>query len=204
MAKKSFLYKFGRVVVPPIFKLLYSYKIKNKNCLPKEGNYIICANHLSYKDPLLVALSQNRQIYFMAKDELFRHKLLGKLLTSLGTFAVKRGVSAGSALNYAEELLQQKELVGIFIEGTRSKDGNLLSPKSGAALIAYKTNTPVLPVSISTKGGGKLKAFHRITVNCGEPLSIQDMGMITGARKEFRQASRVIMDKIEALRDEDI
>lgn len=204
MAKKSLLYKIGKVIVPPIYKLIYFYKIKNKNCLPDTGRYIVCANHLSYKDPLLVALSQKRQIYFMAKEELFRFKSLNKIITAAGAFAVKRGVGSESALKYAEDLLNDGELVGVFLEGTRSKNGEPLSPKSGAALLAYQTKTPVLPISLSTKGGGKLKAFHRITINCGKPLSLEDMGMISGDRKEFRKASRVIMDNIKALRNEDI
>lgn len=204
MAKRGFLYNFGKIVVPPIFKLLYFYKIKNKNCLPNTGSYIICSNHLSYKDPLLVALSQRRKIFFMAKQELFRSKFLNRLISSLGAFSVQRGAGAVDALEYAQGLLKKGNVVGIFIEGTRSRDGELLRPKSGAALIAYQTNTPVLPISISAKGGGKLKLFHRITVNCGKPIMPEELGMTTGDRKEFRQATRIIMENITRLRKEDI
>lgn len=94
--------------------------------------------------------------------------------------------------------------MGIFIEGTRSKDGNLLKPKSGAAMLAYKAQVPVMPVSISTKGGGVLKLFHRVTISCGQTVTPEELGITEGTGPQFREASRKIMELISALRQQDI
>ena len=74
MGQSKLLYGFGKVVCTPIFKVLYRYKVVNKNNIPPEGGYIIACNHLSNIDPVLLGLGQKRRIFFMAKDELFKNK----------------------------------------------------------------------------------------------------------------------------------
>ena len=202
--KGTALYRFGRIVCLPIFKLLFRMRFQNRNCLPPSGRVIICCNHISLKDPVFLALAQNRQVNFMAKAELFHNAFLAKLITSLGAFPVHRGEKDSKAISTAETLLQNDEVLGIFIEGTRSKDGNLLRPKSGAAMLAYQTGAPVLPMCISCKGGRLPKLFQRVTVSCGQLMSVEQLGLFHGTGAEFRNASRMIMDKIQEMRERDI
>lgn len=200
--KSSMFYSFLRILIMPIFKMLYFFDCKGKKNFPKTGNYIICANHTSLKDPIFLALSFKRQIFFMAKSELFENKIFSNILLKLGAFPVKRGKHDVNSILNTEALLQSKKAVGIFIEGTRSKNGKLLKPKSGAAMISYKTNTPIIPVAISQKNGKIPSLFHKVTINVGSPLSPQELGILNGTSLEYRNASRKIMEEIKKLIEE--
>ncbi len=197
MTKNSRFYHFLRVLFGPLVTFLCRVKFINKKNIPEKGAYILASNHISGMDPLYMIIGQRRQIFFMAKAELFDNKLLGGFLRSMGCFPIARGRSDISSIKHFEQILQNENLMGIFIEGTRSKDGKFLPPKNGVSLIAYNSKTPVIPVCITKKG------FFKI-VHFGEPLSLYDMGLKTGASKELREATRIIMDNIKSLREQDI
>ena len=65
-------YRFGRGLLMPFYKLLFWYKINGRENVPNDGAYIVCSNHLSNNDPVLLGLAMKRQIFYMAKAELFR------------------------------------------------------------------------------------------------------------------------------------
>ena len=197
MNKGSRVYHFLRSFFGPFIVFLYRVKFINKKNIPENGAYILASNHVSSMDPLYIIIGQRRQIFFMTKAELFDNKLLGGFLRYMGCFPVSRGKSDKASIKHFEEILQSKNLMGIFIEGTRSKDGEFLPPKNGVSLIAYNSKTPVVPVCITKKG------FFKI-VHFGEPLSLDDMGLKTGASKELREATRIIMDNIKSLREQDL
>ena len=100
--KMSPLYAVGKVLLYPIFKLLFFFKVSGKENIPDNGGYILCSNHLSNCDPVLLGLAQKRQIFYMAKAELFKNKFLGGIIRALGAFPVERGAGDGKAINMAE------------------------------------------------------------------------------------------------------
>lgn len=202
--KKNPLYCFGKAVVTPLFKLLFRYQINNKNNLPEQGGYLLCCNHLSLKDPVFLALGQKRQVYYMAKEELFHNRFFSALIRALGAFPVHRGSGDSRAINNAETLLEEGKVLGIFLEGTRSKNGELLRPKSGAAMMAFQTGKPVVPACISCKGGRLPRLFRKVTVSYSDPVTPEELGLKEGTGTEFRNASRKIMDIISAMREKDI
>ncbi|MBQ1659019.1 MAG: 1-acyl-sn-glycerol-3-phosphate acyltransferase [Clostridia bacterium] len=203
MKRRNPIYVVGRILVIPIFKLLFFYKVNGKKNLPKTGPFIVCSNHLSNYDPVFLALTQKRQIYYMAKAELFKNKFLSWLIRTLGAFPVERGAGDGKAINQAEEVVNDGRLLGIFIEGTRSKTGEFLRPKSGAAIIAHQMNVPVIPVCITPKNK-KVKVFQKVTISWGKPMSVEELGLKNGGGEEYRNASRKIMDEIKKLRENDL
>lgn len=204
MGQSKALYAVGRVVCTPIFKALYRYKVINKDAIPKDGKgYLIACNHLSYSDPVLLGLSQKRPTFFMAKSELFKNKFFAWLIRSLGAFPVERGAGDGKAINTGEELLQQGNLVTIFIEGGRSKTGELMRPRSGAALVALQTGTPVVPACITVVGNPK-HTFAKRVIHIGEPITVEELGLTTGDRRELKNASEKIMSKIREFREQDL
>lgn len=181
----------------PFFKIIFRMKYIDRENVPAEGAYILASNHTNAVDPILLGMGLKRQILFMAKEELFKNKFLNWFLRKLGAFPVERGKADTGSIRHFEEKLEQGALMGIFIEGTRSKDGEFLKPKNGCSLIAYDTKTPVIPVC-HTKIG------KRVWYHFGKPLSIEDLGFENGGAREFRNASRIIMDHIKALREEDL
>lgn len=199
MKKAPFFYRFMRGLVRPLLKMLYRYRIKGAENLPSEGKCILCPNHIHAFDPAFLIVSQKRQIRFMAKAELFENKLLAFLLKKLGAFPVVRGAGDGKALEQAQKILRSDEVFGIFIEGSRSKTGELLRPRAGAALMAFKTGAPVVPCCI-TPQKGKLSLFSKTLVTYGKPITAQELGFVEGAPSELRNASRLIMEKISEMR----
>lgn len=202
--KRSPLYVIGRALLIPIFKLLFFYKINGKENVPNDGPYIICSNHLSNCDPVFLSITQRRQIYYMAKIELFKNPFMGWLYRQLGAFPVQRGAGDGKAINEAENIVRDGKLLGIFIEGTRSKTGEFLRPKAGAAIVAHQMNVPVVPVCITPKKK-KVRAFQKVIISVGKPITPQELGLEGEAGGEaYRSASRKIMEEIQKLREKDL
>lgn len=195
--KRNHFYFFWRAVLLPFFKLIYRMKYVGRENVPENGAYILASNHRLATDPIMLGMGLKRQVLFMAKEELFKNKFLSWFLRKLGAFPVSRGKADTGSIRHFENALENGALMGIFIEGTRSKDGEFLPPKNGCSLIAWDTKTPVIPVC-HTKIGSRT-VFH-----FGKPLSLEDMGFEKGGAREFRNASRVIMDHIKALRAEDL
>ena len=136
-------------IVSPIFYTYFRGQIYGAEKVPQSGSYIIVSNHASNLDPPLIGIATRRPIAFMAKEELFKIPGLKTLITLCGAYPVKRDASDLAAIKSAMKSINQGWLAGVFLEGTRTKDGKINDPKLGAALIAAKTQTPLIPVSIS-------------------------------------------------------
>ncbi len=202
--KRTPLYAFCKIFIQWFIKCFFRYSARDQNNLPKSGRAIVCCNHVSNSDPIRLAFTQHRQIFFMAKAELFHNRALALLFRSLGAYPVQRGKGDKGAINKAGDLLEKEQVLGIFIEGTRSKTGELLQPKSGAVMLAQKYNAPILPCCITAEGGKVPKPFHKCTVSYGELIQPEELGIVEGTGAELRNASRLVMSKIAELRDRDI
>ena len=153
---KSFLPRTDRIfyhfvrflVVNPIFGLYFRGRVTGAELVPREGKLVIVSNHASVFDPPLLASAIPRPISYMAKEELFQQSVLSKLISSLGAYPVNRQGFDRRAIKQAISQLEQGWAIGIFIEGTRTADGRVHDPKLGAALIAAKTQAPLLPVCL--------------------------------------------------------
>lgn len=173
-----------------IFGLLGGTTVRGLENVPKTGSVILAPVHVSYIDPMLVGCTSPRALRFMAKEELFKG-LLGWLLRSVGSFAVKRGETDTSAIRYALETLQEGNALMLFPEGTRG-DAQTLGPfQPGVAMMAKKTNAQVVPVGIGGSEkmlpkGGKLRRA-RLTIVYGEPFTYQELEGQFG-KKEAREA----------------
>jgi 1-acyl-sn-glycerol-3-phosphate acyltransferase len=200
----SWLYNFAFHGLRWFFCTLMPFRVRNNERMPQSGGVILCSNHLSNTDPIRVAYSQTRQINFMAKAELFHFRPVGAVLRALGAFPVVRGKGDKSAINTAHEILRRGDVLGIFIEGTRSRDGNLLPPKSGAVLIAHNCNVPILPCCITAKNGGLPKLFRRCIISYGELIRPEELQIEHGTPSELRAASKLVMSRIAALREESL
>lgn len=198
MGYKPKFYTAIKIVVAPFLKMIYRTKYINPHNVPKEGAYIFAGNHISAVDPIIMAVGQkHRNIQFMAKAELFKNPILRWFFLSIGAFPVDRGNSDRGAVRHFEDILSEGNLMGIFLEGTRSKTGEFLRPKSGAAMIAFDTKTPIIPVCQTKINGRRVCHF-------GEPMTLEELGFTTGGAREYREASRRIMEKLKEFREQDM
>lgn len=204
MAQSNALYVFAKSVCMPIFKVMYRYKSINSQAVPSTGGCIIACNHLGYSDPVLLGICQKRRVFFMAKIELFKNKFFGALIRALGAFPVERGAGDGKAIKTGEDLIREGNVMGIFIEGGRSKTGELMRPRSGCALVAQQMQVPVIPACITIIGNQK-NPFAKKIVHFGNPLTPEMLGLTPdGGRRELKNASTMIMDEIKKMREQDL
>lgn len=135
-------------VVSPVLHTYFRGRVYGADKVPKTGPLIVVSNHASDFDPPILANCVTRPVAFMAKEELFKMPGLSQAIRLYGAYPVKRGSADRSAIRAALQSLDNGWAVGIFLQGTRTPDARIPSPKVGAALIAAKANVPLLPVSL--------------------------------------------------------
>lgn len=177
-------YKIIRDILAIIVRPLYRMEIKGRDNLPHKGSVIVVANHSSLMDPIFMGCSFNRQVRFMAKEQLFKVPILGQIIRWLGTFPVRRGAGDREALNLAQKVLADEEVLGIFPEGKRYKDGKIHPLRPGAALLAVKSGASVLPMYIANSYRLRFFRFPKIRIIIGPSFILESMG----SRKESARA----------------
>ena len=165
-------YYVASVVVRVVLKFLTRCQVRGMEHIPSQGPLLIVANHLSLADPPLLSVSLNRKkVIFMAKEELFRSRVIGYFISSFGAFPVHRGKLDRQAVRQAYQVLAEGSALVMFPEGRRSPNSQLRRAFPGSALVALRSGAPVLPVGIfgTEKIRGKTWFLHRprITVNVG-------------------------------------
>lgn len=189
------LYKFAKSLVWTALNPVYRFDIKGLEHFPKTGGILICTNHIDALDPPVVGITSPRPVHFMAKEELFNMPILKPLLPKVNAFPVKRGLSDREALRRALAILKGGDVMGIFPEGTRSKNGELGKGFSGAGFFALKGEADVVPCAII----GPYKPFKRLKVVYGEPIIMQPY---RDQKASADEVTTVIMERIQKLLDE--
>lgn len=209
MAKKrpvrrsNILYIIGRFILSIYYCIVFRLRVEGRENIPKTGPVLLCSNHMAKRDPVMLGVAvPRRQVCYMAKEELFENWFIGGLLRKLGAFPVRRGSGGADALADAYRILDGNGMVGVFIEGHRSKDGLLQRPKTGAALLAYRTKAPVVPVCITAEDGGLPRKFKMHVVKFGQPITAGTLHIPDESSLQLRKASRTIMASITQLREE--
>jgi 1-acyl-sn-glycerol-3-phosphate acyltransferase len=193
--------KYISRLIPNIFlSLIFRIRWHNSENVPENGAALLFSNHVGQFDMFLIAIKIKRWIYWMAKEELYKIRLLAVWLKGVGAFPVKRNTSDIRSARTVFKLLKEGKIVGIFPEGTRQKKwkSDLKSVKSGAALFALKAGVPLVPVAIK----GDYKLFRKIDVYYGKPYRLYEEPGKKYTRKELTEISRNIMINIYSLAEE--
>ncbi len=197
-------YSFCKTALSSILKSLFRVRVIGNENEPENGTLLLCSNHISMWDPLLIAVSlKNRQVRYMGKAELFKIPLLGLVLRTLGAFPVDRNGGDTAAIRKCIELLRSGECVGIFPQGTRHAgvDARNTEVKGGTGMCAYRGKSDILPVSIVTKSA-RIKPFKKTYIIIGEVIKYEDLGINEGDKEEFLGASQLIHERICDLIDQ--
>jgi 1-acyl-sn-glycerol-3-phosphate acyltransferase len=182
-------------------KFPYRLEARGVENVPAEGGAILAANHTSNFDPwpLGFPLWPHRQLYFMAKVELF-NPILGPPLRAGGAFPVRRGESDVQAVETAVRLCKEGKIVAMFPEGTRKSKGIVKKfehrPRTGSARIALAAGVPLVPAAI--KGTDRLLRLGRLKVAYGEPVPLDGLDGMT-PRDASQAATDVLMERIYEL-----
>ncbi len=168
-----FYHLFKWSVVSPMLHAYFRGRIYGAENVPQTGPLIVVSNHASDFDPPIVSCCMRRPVAFMAKEELFQVPVLKEAILLYGAYPVKRGAADRQALRAAMNYLEAGWATGVFLQGTRTPDARITDPKLGAALIAAKTQAPLLPVSLwgteaIIQTGNTLPSPVPVTVRIGE------------------------------------
>ncbi len=153
--------------------------------LPRTGGVILAPNHVSHLDPPAACCVIDRHVHCMAKEELFRNPLFGRLIRMLAAFPVRRGEGDTEAIRTAMRLVESGEVVLVFPEGTRGDAVSLQSINRGVAMLAKRTGAPVVPVGIvgthivMPRDKNRKPRKHPIVVAYGSPFTYKEVS--TGA-----------------------
>jgi len=190
-------YAFAKAILRPFFFLAYNYRVTGRENMPENGAYIVCANHISALDPILIALALPNKMHFMAKAELFRNKLLAALLSWLGAFPIKRGEADIKSIKTSLKLLNEGKVLGLFPEGTRNKSDELMT-EPGIAMLAIKAKVKVLPVAIISS----YRFFRKSKIKIGKPIDLSEYYDMKLGSDEYTKISLGIMSRINELKKE--
>jgi 1-acyl-sn-glycerol-3-phosphate acyltransferase len=197
-------YSFVAIASWPAFRGLFRLAAHGVDRLPAEGGFVLAANHASNLDPwpLGLPLWPKRQLFFMAKAELF-NPILGPPLRAGGAFPVRRGEADVEAVQKAVEICQGGGVVAMFPEGTRQRKGLRKKfehkPRTGAARIALKAGVPLVPAAL--KGTDRLSRLAKLEVAFGDPVPVNDLDGHPH-RVAYQIATERLMERIYALHED--
>ncbi|HWM08844.1 MAG TPA: 1-acyl-sn-glycerol-3-phosphate acyltransferase [Solirubrobacteraceae bacterium] len=167
------VYWVTRAFFQPFAHLYWRLSRIGREHIPAGGPVIFVSNHRSFLDPFVIGTIARRPMYYVAKQELFRHRLIGWYLNSMGAFPVRRGAGDADMLETARAILNRGDCVLIFAEGTRIRPGALGRPKRGLGRLALETGAPIVPLAVigteAVRKGWRIRP-HKVRIRIGQPL----------------------------------
>jgi len=190
----------SKLFVFPIYKFVLKGHLIGRDNIPQKDSFIMVSNHGSLLDPPLLGHAIGRNISFMAKAELFKIPFLGFIIKACGAYPVKRGIADKKTIKIACKKLSNDNSIGIFIDGTRQKNGRVNKPKQGAALLAFKNQKLLLPVAIVNshrliRFKFFIPLFSKIVIKVGKPVKPPK----SSSRDDLNFVTMDLQDKINNL-----
>jgi 1-acyl-sn-glycerol-3-phosphate acyltransferase len=197
------IYRIGYTAFNIFGKLLFNFKVYGRENLIEDGPAIIASNHQSFLDPPLVGMAHSKDIYYLARDTLFKNKIMGWILREVNSVPVDRNRGDVGAIKTILRTVKEGKRVIIFPEGTRSVDGNLQPARAGLGLVIAKTLAPVVPVRVFGSyevlpKSGKFR-FARLTVVIGKPIHFSVEEIRGEDRSIYQKLSERVMAEIAKL-----
>jgi len=190
----------SKLFVFPIYKFVFKGYLIGRDNIPQTDSFIMVSNHGSLLDPPLLGHALGRNISFMAKAELFKIPFLGFIIKACGAYPVKRGIADKNTIKTACKKLSNDNSIGIFIDGTRQKNGRVNKPKQGAALLAFKNQKLLLPVAIVNshrliRFKFCIPLFSKIVIKVGKPVQPPQ----SSSRDDLHSVTMLLQDRINNL-----
>ncbi len=192
MLKKGFLGLLKFLFSHFLFRVKY-YGLEN---IDNAGKCVVCPNHSTIFDPFWVYF-KSKDMWIMAKAELFKNKIMAALLKAYNVFPIKRGQRDASSLLHSINVIENNDNAKllIFPEGTRiKKDKERGRAKVGPVYIASKAGVPIIPVHITKNP----KLFSKVVVVFGEPIVLPEN--VHDTKEEMQKYSDIVLDKIYELK----
>ncbi|MFR2535031.1 MAG: (d)CMP kinase [Clostridia bacterium] len=197
---KLFEQKVIKAFLGGVYRLVYRVKIVGNQNVAEEGAFIICANHINYLDAAAIVLFTKRKVNFIAKEDLFNHRILNWLAHVFDIIPINRGTQDLESMKRSIKTLNAGGILGIFPEGTRKGIAKGGKAKTGAAYMAIRTGTPVIPVGIA----GSFKPFTKVVMQYGKPMDFGEYQSKTPEKETLEKVSNEIMNQIIMLTNQEV
>lgn len=196
------LYYIGWIVTRIITKLFFRIKIYGRENIPKDGGFIIGSNHISFYDPPIIGSWNRRQIYFLAKHDLFKIPVLGFVIKRCNAIPVKRGVIDRSAIENTIEIINNNYGITIFPEGTRSLTDDFLPAKPGIGIAALQAKCPIVPTYLH--GNNSLKdcfwGRKKMSITFGKPILFEVYADLIPEKESYLKVAQDVMAEVAKLK----
>ncbi len=196
-----------RIFLQAYFRLRHGLRVYGAENVPREGGVIIVSNHASFLDPPLIGCSLwHRNVCFMARDTLFQHAFGRWWANAVGVLPINRDKGDIRALKQAMKVVQHGDVLCLFPEGTRTRNGMLQAAKQGIGFLIEKSAVPVVPVFLqgtfqALPRGARMARPAKISVTFGAPLLPAEIGRFGNDPERRQKIADLIMARIDALRD---
>ncbi len=187
-------YRISCFIVYWVCKLFFNLKVQGIEAFPSQGPFLLSSNHVSHIDPAALAAVSPRKVNFLAKEELYKNKIFGAYLLSVGVFPLKRGKSDIRALRQAIKILKAGGLV-IFPQGTRGV--SMDAANAGVGFLYRKTKAPIIVARVF--GTDKILPKGAAFFKKGEMKIV--FGRVEGLRDSdsSQEIAKKVMDAIKNL-----
>ena len=201
------LYRVVRAIVWAISKTVFRLSVEGAERLPASGPYVIAPTHRSNLDSFFVALVTKRRVRFMAKQEIWKVRWLGRLAEALGAFPVDRAGADRAALRTAMACVEAGEPLVVFPEGTRRRGPVVEDLHDGAAYVAARLGVPIVPIGIGGSEailpkGAKVPRLKKVHLVVGDPLRAPDRDGGSVKRSDVRELTDGIEVALQKVFDE--
>jgi cytidylate kinase len=175
--KPTWVYHVVRTLDRMFCRLWIRLRVEGLENIPRDHGAILAANHQSYLDILILGASVPRHVTFVARDTLAESRFLAFVMRGCGAILIKRGASDRAALRAMTDRLRRGDLVAIYPEGTRSRDGKLGTFKGGAVMAARLGGVPIVPIGLrgayrAWPRGQLLPSPRKVAVRFGPPIDV--------------------------------
>ena len=169
------MWKFARIIATPVYRLIFRFRVTGRENIPLEGGVVLCANHISNHDAIVIGIVSPRDINFLAKQELFKYKIFHGFLNRMKIIPVDRDKPGLESIKRGVKVLKNGEAMGIFMQGQRIRQKNLKESdsadyKAGVALFAVQGKAPVVPIYLQSR----YLPFSKVIIRIGKPISFEE------------------------------
>ncbi len=198
------VYRIAKRLLNRPLRSAFDLHVERPDRVPSTGPLIVVANHRSFMDSIFLAMVVDRPVAFLAKAEYFDKRRTAWIFRAMGQIPVRRGSPAGArgALQEATDVLAAGGVVGLYPEGTRSRDGQLHRGNLGAARLAMATGAPILPIGLIGTAG--VQAPDQLLPRLGKRVQVRFGQLINPdkaaePRAQLRDLTHRMMSDIGAL-----
>ena len=201
--KVNGLYWFCHALINAYMRTFCRLRLSGTENIPREGGLVIASNHIAGADPFLLGSTVPRELWFMAKKELFEVPIQGKFIAKVNAFPVDRFGFDLEVIKTSITFLKEGKALIMFPEGPRSKDGQIKEGKIGVGMLARKAGVPIVPAYLENtrKAWWNLLKGKRMITRFGEIIDADWINSRANSKEGYKEITDLLMERIRGLQN---